>query len=183
MRPFFLFIHFIVLVFLTSSYSFGQLQITSDNTATALAQKLVGEGVTISNATITNSPIATGFFKNLGNTNIGMDSGIVLTNGRAKSIGTAPALTGLDNITFGAAMGRLASNNLGLPGDQDLATELHLALNQLNDAIALEFDFVPLGDSIKFNYVLSSEEYDPQYVCDFNDAFAFFYFRAGYHGN
>jgi gliding motility-associated-like protein len=183
MRPFLLFIYFIILVFLTSSPSFGQLQITSDNVATALAQKLVGEGVTISNATITNSLIATGFFKNLGNTNIGMDSGIVLTNGRARSIGTAPALTGLDNITIGAASGRLASNNLGLPGDQDLATELHLALNQLNDAIALEFDFVPLGDSIKFNYVLSSEEYDPQYVCDFNDAFAFFISGPGILGN
>src|SRR5436190_20895827 len=107
MRPFFLFIHFIVLVFLTSSYSFGQLQITSDNTATALAQKLVGEGVTISNATITNSPIATCFFKNLGNTNIGMDSGIVLANGRAKTTGTTPALTGFDNIIFEATKGRL----------------------------------------------------------------------------
>ncbi|HET6993498.1 MAG TPA: choice-of-anchor L domain-containing protein, partial [Chitinophagaceae bacterium] len=182
MRPFLLFISFMSLVLLASKQSFGQLQITSNNTAAALAQKLVGEGVTISNATITNNPIATGFFKNLGNTNIGMDSGIVLTNGRAKSIGTSPAATGVDNTTIGVASGRLASNNLGLPGDQDLATELQLSLNQLNDAIALEFDFVPLGDSIKFNYVLSSEEYDPQYVCNYNDAFAFFISGPGITG-
>ena len=46
--------------------------------------------------------------------------------------------------------------------------------NQIYDECVIEFDFVPEGDSISFNYVFVSEEY-PEYVCaSFNDAFGFF---------
>jgi gliding motility-associated-like protein len=171
-----------VLLSLSFNDGFSQLIITDNNSANALAQKLVGEGVIISNATVTVNSIATGFFKNIGGTNIGMDSGIVLTNGRAKSI-FASNLIGLDgNGTFPAAL-RRADANLGLAGDPDLANEMGLPLNQLNDAIALEFDFIPLGDSIKFNYTVSSEEYTAGTVCVFYDGFAFFISGPGITGN
>lgn len=183
LTPFRLFLLATLLLFLKSNSGYAQLQVTTNNSASALAQKLVGEGILISNATVTANPIATGFFKNMGNTNIGMDSGIILTNGRVKTIGTSSSNTGVDNVFLVPATARLASNDLGLPGDADLANELHIPVNELNDAIALEFDFIPLGDSIKFNYVLSSEEYDPLYVCTFNDAFAFFISGPGIAGN
>jgi gliding motility-associated-like protein len=182
MKSFRLPLSVVVLLLFTGNTCFGQLQITTNNTANALAQKLVGEGVVISNATITTSAIATGFFKNIGGTNLGMDSGIVLTNGRAKTIGTSTATVGIDGNGFGIAAGRLANNELHLIGDVDLANQLGLPLNEINDAIALEFDFTPLGDSIKFNYVLSSEEYDPDFVCIYNDAFAFFISGPGITG-
>src|SRR5690348_4993507 len=86
MRPL-LTLSFSALLLIAGIDSLAQLQITTNNTASALAQKLVGDGVIISNATITNSPISTGFFYNQGGTNIGMDSGIVLTNGRARTQG------------------------------------------------------------------------------------------------
>ncbi|MDP4261809.1 MAG: choice-of-anchor L domain-containing protein [Bacteroidota bacterium] len=166
----------------TGNDLFGQLEITTNNTAFALAQKLVGDGVIISNATITSNPIATGFFRNFGGPNIGMDSGIVLTNGRAKS-DFRNNLIGLDgNGTFPASAQR-ADANLNLPGDQDLANELGIPVNQLYDAIALEFDFIPLGDSIRFNYILSSEEYTTGTVCIYYDAFAFFISGPGITGN
>src|SRR6476646_4359862 len=157
MKPILLPFQLAVLLFLASSTSFGQLQITTNNIAAELAQKLVGEGVVISNATITNNLIATGFFYNQGGTNIGMDSGIVLTNGRAKSIFSSSLTIGLDGDGTVAASARLANANLNLPGDPDLANQLGIPVSQLNDAISLEFDFIPLGDSIKFNYLLSSE--------------------------
>jgi len=182
LTPFQLLLSVTLLFLLKSSAGFCQLQITTNNAANALAQKLVGEGVLISNATVTNSTIATGFFINSGGTNIGMDSGIILTNGRAKTVGASTNNTGVDGNGISPASVRLADNNLGRPGDVDLANELHLPLSEFHDAIALEFDFIPLGDSIKFNYILSSEEYDVSFVCTFNDAFAFFISGPGITG-
>jgi len=41
------------------------------------------------------------------------------------------------------------------------------------DAVVIEFDFVPQSDILSFNYIFASEEY-PEYVCSpFNDIFAF----------
>jgi gliding motility-associated-like protein len=158
----------------------AQLIITTNTDATALAQKLVGEGVLISNATLTNNFISTGFFNNIAGTTIGIDSGIVLTNGRAKSVSSS--LVGLDGDGIRPANSVRADANLGLPGDVDLANELGVPFGQLHDAIALEFDFIPLGDSIKFNYILSSEEYTQSTVCVFNDAFGFFISGPGITG-
>jgi len=180
MRPFQFLLCLVLLLFCISSRSFAQLQITTNTNAAALAQKLVGEGVVISNATITTNSISTGFFVNRSGTNIGMDSGIVLTNGRARS--NLPSIIGLDGDGFRVASTVRADANLLLPGDADLASELGIPVSQLNDAIALEFDFIPLGDSIQFNYILSSEEYTTGTVCIFNDAFAFFISGPGITG-
>jgi hypothetical protein len=61
-----------------------------------------------------------------------------------------------------------ANNNTG--GDQILST---LAGANTFDACILTFDFVPIGNSVSFNYVFASEEY-PVYACgQYNDVFAF----------
>ena len=42
-----------------------------------------------------------------------------------------------------------------------------------NDVTIFEFDFVPFGNEISFNYIFASEEY-PEWVCgDYNDVFGF----------
>lgn len=142
---FFLFIYGI-------NYSHAQLIITPPVTGQALAQKLVGPGVTISNVTFTGVPEMAGLFKNLGGTNIGIDSGIILTNGRAKTI---PGFYGVDGDGITSAGDIIVDNEWGLPGDVDLDA---YTFKPTDDACVLEFDFVPLGDSIKFNYVFASEE-------------------------
>ena len=43
----------------------AQLIITPNTVAQQLAQRLVGDGITISNATLTGSPLATAYFKNI----------------------------------------------------------------------------------------------------------------------
>ncbi|HNR17150.1 MAG TPA: choice-of-anchor L domain-containing protein [Chitinophagaceae bacterium] len=174
LHPFFL----LLLTCLTSYITEAQLIITQHPDATALAQKLVGDGVSISNVSFTGNSLMASFFLNRANrTNIGIDSGIVLTSGRAKTAGNNFGVDG-NGITPASAVE--ADNGWGLPGDPDLA--LAIGALTMRDACVLEFDFVPLGDSVKFNYVFSSEEYTPNYVCTFNDAFAFFISGPGITG-
>lgn len=157
----------------------AQLQITSAPDALALAQRLVGEGVTISNVVLTADSRSVGFFKNINGTAIGIDSGIVLTSGRASTSGSNWGLNGNATTVAGNSLANLGTN---VPGDQDLANSLGVPLSETRDAAVLEFDFTPLGDSIQFKYVFSSEEYDPEFVCDYNDAFAFFISGPGISG-
>src|SRR5689334_22244418 len=74
-------------IFLCGYRGSAQLVVREEVNAQTLAQELVGKGVIISNATLTQSTtiIPSGFFKNMGGTNIGIDSGILLTSGRVKS--------------------------------------------------------------------------------------------------
>jgi gliding motility-associated-like protein len=169
----------VIFLLLLRTAGSGQLQVSSASNAVQLAQKLVGAGVTINHVSFTGDLRMTGFFNNIGGTNIGIDSGIVLTSGRAK---TRPPDFGVDGDGSTAAQSITANSMWALPGDLDLATAIGMPLSALNDACVLEFDFVPLGDSIKFNYVFSSEEYTPAYVCSFNDAFAFFISGPGILG-
>lgn len=174
------------LLLLLSIQSNAQLNITNEPNAVALAQRLVGEGVSIANVRFTGNALMAGYFKNQGGTNINLDSGIVLTTGRAKTFpGTFSTERGLDGDGTGAAnsFGNLASNEWNLNGDASLANIIGLDSSNLFDACVLEFDFIPQGDSLRFRYVFSSEEYDPTFACsEYNDAFAFFINGPGITG-
>jgi gliding motility-associated-like protein len=162
----------------------AQLQITTQSNAQALVQKLLGQGVTVSNISLTGHPFATGFFNNISGTSIGLDSGIVMANGIVETDkipgkkgmngdGSTPAYVSTSNT------GAWATTNLGFPGDADLEA---LTGDQTFDATVLKFDFVPLGDTIRFRYVFSSEEY-PDFPCTgVNDGFAFFIEKVGVPG-
>lgn len=154
----------------------AQLNVVDSQTATVLAQKLVGNGVVISNVTMTCPGIASGTF-NVGPlpSNLGIDSGIVLTSGIAQSSGFVTGVNGLPGAT--------ASNQFDpgpnfAPGDADLTT---VSGQNTNDACKLEFDFLPAGDTVKFDYVFGSDEYTT-YNCSINDVFAFFISGPGIVG-
>ncbi len=119
---------------------------------------LIGGGITTSNISYAGGSASRATFTNGNSTNLGLNNGIVLS--------TCPANLILNPVSY------LMSNNLGLPGDADLD-----AINngcQTYDACILEFDFIPMSDTVKFRYVFGSEEY-PNYVCSqYNDVFAFF---------
>ncbi len=170
----------LIILLLVKINSHAQLIITPQSRAQALAQTLVGSGVVISNASLTADRRATAFFNNLSGTNVGIDSGIVLTNGMARTTGAAG--WGVNGNGVVMAENALANTDQRLPGDGDLAREIGVPTAETHDACVLEFDFVPLGDSIKFKYVFSSEEYTPAFVCQFNDAFAFFISGPGITG-
>ncbi|MCE2495974.1 MAG: choice-of-anchor L domain-containing protein [Flavobacteriales bacterium] len=144
-----------------SALSFGQLttmNVAPYNSVQYLVDSvLIGQGIQTSNITFLGAPHAIGFFDGT-NSNIGLDSGIVITTG---DIANA---VGPNNIGS-----QSTSNNL--PGDAQLDL---LTTNTTNDASVLEFDFIPESDTASFRFVFGSEEY-PEFVNSlFNDVFAFF---------
>ncbi len=169
-RKYILFVAFLFLLHLLPAKSRGQIRIDAARTAAELSQKLTGQGVTVLNSTLTCAAVANGIFVT-GNSNLGLDSGIVLTTGRAAT-GGAYGVNGYSAW--------LASTDNGMPGDAMLNT-----LGGMNtvDACALEFDVIPLGDTIKFDYVFSSEEYINAVCGTYNDAFAFFISGPGISGS
>lgn len=155
---------FTCLVFLVC----GQVNVTNTNNASSLAQKLSGPGVTVSNATVQCENQQSGIFK-ANSSNLGLDSGIVLTTGRA---GTTFPFYGVNGNEY-----NLANFNHGNGGDPDLTV---LAGTTTHDRCILEFDFKANGDTIYFQYLFGSEEY-PAYNCaNYNDVFGFYISGPGY---
>jgi len=158
-----------VAVSLVPFTSQAQITVNTSNTAAALAQELVGTGVVVMNPTITCPSLASGIF-HVTSSNLGFDSGVVLSSGYANTVWS----------TYGtnSAATNFASHDFSAPGDADLATLT--SNNATHDACVLQFDFIPSGDTIKFDYVFGSEEY-PGYTCSsFDDAFGFFISGPGY---
>ncbi|MCC9066573.1 T9SS type B sorting domain-containing protein [Flavobacterium piscisymbiosum] len=62
-------------------------------------------------------------------------------------------------------------------GDNDLNKALNNAVS--TQATVLEFDFVALTNSISFNYIFASNEYQTYYPCVYSDGFAFLIKEAG----
>lgn len=126
----------------------------------------LGDGVEVVNVKYTGADQAIGYFTN-GKTNIGVEKGIVMCSGKANLAGQ-PNTGGSDG----------AANNLNNT-DPDLDK---ITTNVIRDLCLLEIDFIPLSDSIQFNYVFASEEYE-EWVCTvFNDVFGFFISGPGING-
>lgn len=150
----------------------AQLITNNGQTPQQLVQNvLLGQGVTVSNIQFTGTPIAIGEFDGQ-NTNIGLKSGVVITTGTVQNNGNGPhgpndiPNAGFDNNAAGSPL-----LNAQLGGQA-----------QTFNAATLEFDFVPYSDSIKFNYVFASEEYQEYVGSDYNDAFGFFISGPGING-
>jgi len=65
--------------------------------------------------------------------------------------------------------------------DPDL-TQLLNGFGNLNDVTVVEFDFIPQGDSIEFNFIFASREYHGFVCSQFNDVFGFFLSGPGISG-
>lgn len=155
----------LILLFFIYFFSFkttAQLQVFPAASSAQVTQwvqnVLVGQGVTVSNVSYTGNLNGIGRFQT-GSlpTNIGFNAGMILASGNVTNA-VGPNNTGSSGSSFGT------------PGD--------LLLNQLIsgttfDAAVLEFDFIPLSDTIKFRYAFGSEEY-PEFVNSYNDVFGFF---------
>ncbi|MBL0739249.1 T9SS type B sorting domain-containing protein [Flavobacterium sp. GN10] len=65
----------------------------------------------------------------------------------------------------------------GWNGDSDLNQAL--GINNSTQATVLEFDFVALTNSISFNYIFASNEYQNNFPCIYSDGFAFLIKEVG----
>jgi gliding motility-associated-like protein len=139
--------------------AFSQLLTNNSQTPPQLVQNvLLGTGVCAFNITYNGDANAIGFFNGV-NTNIGLDSGIVMTTGSIFAPNGPPGPN---------AVGSAGVDNFQ-PGDAYLT---NLCGSPTFNAAILEFDFIPQSDTVRFRYVFGSEEY-PEFVGSYNDAFAF----------
>ena len=151
---------FVVLVCFGIQNVNAQLDVSTGYTGSQLANALAGPGVIVSNISYSGDPVAAGLFDGT-SSNIGIDSGVLFTTGHViAAVGP--------NSAPGAGF-----NNTG-PTYTPVANTF--------DACILEFDVVPVFDTLKFNYVFGSEEY-PEYVNQFNDGFGLFLSGPGIAGN
>ncbi|KAA1246390.1 choice-of-anchor L domain-containing protein [Aquimarina sp. RZ0] len=137
---------------------------------------LVNGGITFDPASliVTESPDGVGdldkrswgYFQK-GTSTFPFDEGILLSTGSAKRSEGPNNQAGFTSILEGE-----------WPGDDDLET----ILNDVNgdvvetfDATIFQFDFIPDGNTLKFDFIFGSEEYENDFECDnnFRDGFAF----------
>jgi hypothetical protein len=140
--------------------------VVTNQSATQLAQTLVGSGITVSNATYSGSGASNGVYT--GSTVEAQGNG-QLTNGIVLSSGSASILTSATNTSDNYSLAT------GSGSDADLQTLI--PGSNIFDATSLEFDFVAEGTgftTVSFWYVFGSEEYDEFVNSQYNDVFGFF---------
>lgn len=175
---------------LTSGIIFGffslqaQLITTGDLTVEQYVQNvLLGQNVTVSNITYNGGPAnvvspGVGGF-DCENCNLGIPSGFAMTTGDVAGLVGPNDNGGFTGTGTGGMMGQdpdlLALIQEVIPGADPTFVDV-------NDWIIIEFDFVPLGDTLQFQYVWASEEYDEWVGSDYNDIFGFFISGPGING-
>lgn len=140
-----------------------------------LAEYLSGPAITPFNATMECVSSAIGTFEVTGINTLGIDSGVVLSTGHL-DFGQYATIVGPND---GVSDGPNAPIN-GPTSDPDLST---LVNGSLRDVCWIKFDFVPLGDSIKFDYIFASSEYWYFSCAQYNDVFGFFLSGPGIAGS
>lgn len=150
---------FFLMLILGIGISNAQIVVTQGISPVSGVQNvLLGSGVTISNIQYSGVANSFGTFTTGSTpTNLGLTNGIVMSSGLVSEAA--------------GAVSDFASTSNGTGSDPQLAG---LVTQDVEDAAVLEFDFIPLSDTVQFRYVFGSEEY-PEFVGDsFNDAFGFF---------
>jgi hypothetical protein len=171
----------LVALIVTFAVQFGKAQFTPTITAPynspsyLINSVLLGNGVTAFNIQYQGNLSQIGYFTG-GNSSgipLGIDSGIVLSTGEIVDFAQSASINSSTTIT--------SANNT--PADADMLSiiQTNNANGSSNDAAIIEFDFTPLGDTVKFDYMFGSEEY-PEFVCSFNDGFGMFLSGPGITG-
>lgn len=155
----------LLLVFLNYSLSAQSITTSETLTPTQLIQDVLFNtncaaisNVTVSGGNFPGGEQSWGYFNSNGTT-FPFSEGIILSTGRIVNAQGPNSFIADDG------------GSMGWTGDPDLNQALGIT-NSLNATI-LEFDFVPLGSQISFDYIFSSEEYHGTATCQYSDGFAF----------
>lgn len=136
-----------------------------------LLESLIGEGVVLKNYSITKTSgeEAFGFFED-SKERLGMKKGLVMTTGGIIALSSKNTSQSMSNNTH-----ERAEKRNGVKNNETGCKEIEEFLNHQKtfDACVIEFDIVPTADTLSFNYVFGSEEYDEFVGSTYNDAFAF----------
>lgn len=148
----------LLLAFISANILYSQITVTNDTPPNLVQNVLLGPGVSASAFTSQGNPDQFSSFTALPGTPIDFLSGVVIsTFGQA----TPDCMQQGGSGYFGAGTG----------GDADLTATAGLPTY---NAAWIQFDFVPTGDTIKFDYIFGSTEYNFYVNSSFNDVFAFY---------
>jgi hypothetical protein len=153
----------LVLPALLPSLLSAQLTITDSLSTSALTTLLEGFNITISNVTVNCDLAAYGEFD--GTSSIPIAHGLLISSGHA-------------DLAAGPNDSSGETYQIGSPGDADL--DALVMPTPTYDACVLEFDCVPLGDTLLFNFAFASEEYLEWAGSAFNDVFAIWLSGPGF---
>jgi gliding motility-associated-like protein len=157
-----------LLLMLLTEVATAQLVVDQSYTPQQLIEEvLTGQGVEVSNFQFSGNAQARGYF-NGANSNIGLSEGVIISTGK---VSDAPGPNGTPASDDGTEF-------IG-PGDPVLSGLSGLVTN---DAAVLEFDFVPISDTVQFRYVFASNEYKDFVGATYNDVFAFLISGPGITG-
>ncbi len=137
-------------------------QITINNTLTPqqlVENILVGPGISVSNINYTGSSVSLGSFSNANSIFNGMDEGVILCTG---------------NVMDAVGPNLLPNTQTNTLGPSNPLLEGLIPGYSIYDAALLEFDFIPMSDTIRFQFAFASEEYPEWVGSAYNDVFGFF---------
>jgi hypothetical protein len=146
--------------FLMITAAQAQIVTTVASDFNALVDSFVMTGVSVSNVQYTGDSLSIGSFSDGTTSSLDIDHGIIMTTGS------------IPDVPIGSFVGNLASFTNWQPGDSLL--DLLIPGYSTNDASVLEFDLVPVGSVLQFEFVFASEEYPEWVGSQFNDVFGFF---------
>ena len=149
---------FILLFF--SGNGFSQIKFSSIKVDEWVKKNFSGQGVVVGNVQFRGYPLSALSFTSTANV-LQVPKGLILSSGNSFNV------AGYNNShNQSSTFGDILSPQI----DADLSL---IVKGKLYDICSIEFDFVPLDNSIQFNYQFGSDEY-PEYVdSPYNDVFAF----------
>jgi large repetitive protein len=156
---------FLFLVIIGSNLK-AQLAVSPGGTAQQLAELISGQGVQILNPII-NCPTNGYGTYNASVVNFQSEEGLILATGKITNA-VGPNNTESKTTDFNA------------PGNSLLTT---ISGFETYDGCVFEFDIIPQGDSLKFNFTFASEEYQEYVGTPFNDVFGFLISGPGIVGD
>lgn len=136
---------------------------------------LLGAGVQATNIQLVGVPEQVGYLTGAINTGLTIDGGMVLSSGYASNLLCSEFGGFFTGAGGNADLLSVAQSVPGLIG-------ANFNVNSVHDVCMVSFDFVATGDSIFFNYVFGSVEYNTYINSQFNDVFAFFLAGPGITG-
>lgn len=160
-------------VFLTCAYTNkvnAQLLVSNALSPQQLAELISGPGVKILNPVVHCA--STGYGKyNAANSNLNISEGLLLTTGTINNA-VGPNNAGNKTTYFG---------NQNTPSTYPLLNGYTGKTTW--EYCEFEFDIIPQGDTIKFDFVFASEEYEEWVGSQYNDVFGFFISGPGITGD
>ncbi len=149
------------LIFVLSlTMAYGQIKLSSINIQDWVKKNFSGQGVIVGNISHRGYPLSMLSFTSTPNV-LQVPKGLLLSSGNSFNV------AGYNN-----SHNQSSTFSDGSKPESDKDLEL-LIKDKLYDICSIEFDFVPMDNSIQFNYQFGSDEY-PEYVGSlYNDIFAF----------